>query len=331
VEDVVRLRPDQVRTVEVGFRTVPGSTEVAPGYSWASLHGGDGMRRMENESLMLTGDNNLVEVMATVRYRVVSPRVYLFEVAEPDEVIRGAAEAVLRTQVAGRPLGRLLTVDRDDFRRETLARLEARLREFGPDTLGIRLDGVSLHDLHPPPDVVPAYDEVARALEDRAKQINDAKTYARGRKEEASAEATRTVLDARAWAGEKRALAQATHDNFLARSKARRELSLVQEWDLFTHALNDSLNGLSVTEAESRAEKRRADAVALHAAVSDFRLFWDTLAAALTGRELVLIDAEKVPGRRHLLLLDPDLLRVPAPVLSPGREPVPRSPAHEGP
>src|SRR5207247_431084 len=131
VEDVVRLKPDRVRTVEVGFRTIPGSTEVAPGYSWASLHGGDGIRRVPDEALMITGDGNLIEVQATVRYRVSDPRVYLFEVAEPDEVLRGTAEAVLRGLVAGRPVAQLLTVDRAGLQREVLGQLQQRCRQYG--------------------------------------------------------------------------------------------------------------------------------------------------------------------------------------------------------
>ncbi len=55
---------------------------------------------------MITGDGNLVEVLATVRYRVADPRVYLFAARDPDAVIRAAAESVLRELVAGRAVPR---------------------------------------------------------------------------------------------------------------------------------------------------------------------------------------------------------------------------------
>ena len=52
----------------------------------------------------------------------------------------------------------------------------------------------------------------------------------------------------------------------------------------------------------------------------DFRLYWDNLARALSGRELLLIDADQVRGQRNLMLFDPDQLRIPVPMwLPPGR------------
>ena len=58
---------------------------------------------------MITGDGNLVELQATVRYTVSDPRVYLFEVSDPPAVVRDAAESVLREMTAGRTFGDLLT------------------------------------------------------------------------------------------------------------------------------------------------------------------------------------------------------------------------------
>ncbi len=55
----------------------------------------------------------------------------------------------------------------------------------------------------------------------------------------------------------------------------------------------------------------------LQAALTDFRLYWDALAQALAGREKVIIDADKVPGRRHLLFLDPEQFRFPFPFTIP--------------
>jgi Cu+-exporting ATPase len=317
IETVTRIKPDRVRLIEVGFRTIPGDTPIAPGYSWASLHGGDGIRRIPDEAMMITGDGKLLEVQATVRYHVrpADVRTYLFEVREPEEVVRAAAEAVLRGMIAGRVFADLLTVERGVFQEEALKLLAQRLRDYGPHGLGIQLEGISLHDLHPPAEVVPDYYAVTQAMEYHDRRINEAEKDAIATVQTARATSKKIVHDARAVLMEKVYQAQGYRDAFLTRSAGRKTLGLEQEWRLFAEALATTLSGVSSTESQAQYERRRQEAVSLQAGLTDFRLFWGTVAGALKGRDLVLIDADRVPGRRHLLLLDPDQLRPPPTVV----------------
>jgi Cu+-exporting ATPase len=322
VEDVVRLKPDLVRRVEVGFRSIPGDTPVAPGYSWADLHRGEGIIREPDEAVMITGDGNLLEVQATVRYRVRRGDVaaYLFGVRDPDEVVRAAAESVLRGLLAGRVFADVLTSGRASFQEEALRRLVERCRDYGPVGLGIELEGIALHDLHPPAEVVPDYYEVTKAMENRDRQRNEAETDAVRQVAEARAKAAKIIHDAQAEKAEKVFRATGYRDAFLARSRGRKALSAEQEWQLASEVLATTLAGGSAAEAKAQYERRRRELVARQAALTDFRLFWDTLGQALSGRELILIDADRVPGRRHLLLLDPDQLRPPPPILIQPRQ-----------
>jgi hypothetical protein len=75
--------------------------------------------------------------------------------------------------------------------------------------------------------------------------------------------------------------------------------------------------GQDLASAFGDYDRRRSQRIALLTTLTEFRLFWDTLGQALAGREKILIDADKVPGRRQLLLFDPDQLRVPAPIVAP--------------
>jgi Cu+-exporting ATPase len=81
--------------------------------SWSSAHG-DGVVRLPDEAVMITGVGKLVELQATVRYSIRRDEIigYLFDVRDPDEIIRGATEAVLRETVASRPFLALLTTAR---------------------------------------------------------------------------------------------------------------------------------------------------------------------------------------------------------------------------
>jgi Cu+-exporting ATPase len=314
VERVVRVQPDRIRTVELGFRTVPGSGKAPGAMAWASLHGGDGIKRVEDEAVMITGDGNLIEVQATVRYRVTDPHVYLFQVADADETVRAAAESVVRGLIAGRPFLELLTSRREEFQETVLAQLRQRCAHY---RLGIALDGVALHDLHPPQEVVGAYHDVTRAMEAHDKLINEAKARELSAVRGAQAEAVKLRADAEAAYTEKVQKAEAEKDRFLTWSRARKALPFDREWPLLLDAVDGLLKGDDPAEVYAGYAKRRGEAQALQAAVTDFRLYWDALGLALSGRELVLVDAEKVPGRRQLLLLDPEQFRVPFPVLTP--------------
>jgi Cu+-exporting ATPase len=323
VEEVTRLQPARVHSVEVGFRTTaaPGGSPAA--LTWESAHGGS-WQRVEPEAVMITGDGNLVEVQASVRYTIADPHAYLFEVRDPDELLRAAAESVLREAVAGRPFLDLLTTDRQRFQEDVLTRLDARLKGYGPAGLGVRLDGLSLEDLHPPQQVVPAYHDVARAMERRDQLVNEARAEALHKERQGQWEAQKIVREAQAAKTEVVAQAKAERATFLARQQMRAGLTLRQEGALLWEAAQDLARGRKAEDVVRDYRQRRRDWVALQATLTDFRLFWDAVGQALAGRPKMIVDSDKVPGRRQLLLFDPDQFRVPVPVMGvPARAPGP--------
>src|SRR5262249_54280023 len=152
---------------------------------------------LTDESLLLTCDGNLVEVLATIRYTVSDPRAYLTATADPDAIIRSQSEAVLRELAAAKPFLDLLTSDRAGFGRDAGARLERRLRESAPN-VGVHLAGFTVHDLPPPPQVVAAYHAVAEAIQNRDKAVNEAKAEAVRTRRRAEEESLRIVRGAEA-------------------------------------------------------------------------------------------------------------------------------------
>jgi Cu+-exporting ATPase len=323
IDNTLRVQ-QRLRIVEVGFRMVPGRTDTAGPLSWTSSHSTDQV--IPDEAMMITGDGNLVELQATVNYRVLQPHVYLFQVRDAGEIVRASAESVLRNMVVGQPFFELLTVNRARFQQEALDRLDKRCKEYGPYGLGVAFDSLSLKDLHPPGEVVQAYYDVAKAMEGHNQAINNAEAGARRKLRAAEAESQRIVLRARAARTEKIKQAEADTITFLLRSKARKELSFSRELSLCTDAMAAVFRGESPEQAAAEYQRRRQAMIALQGTLTDFRLFWEALAQALSGRDLVLIDADKVAGRRHLLLLDPDQFRVPVPMLVPNRGSPERAP-----
>jgi Cu+-exporting ATPase len=345
VEEVTRVRPEAVRDVEIGFRTDPKTARQLVAGDWSNPHGGDGMVRVPDEAVMITGDGNLVELLATVRYSIRNPRVFLFEVGDPEAILRSDAESVLREVVAGRPFHELLTSQRAVLAHDVLTRLDERCRRHGPDGLGIRLDGLALHDLHPPQEVVEKYYEVTRAMEARDREIDQAQAGVLynprpldqserlladaerdgGRSGLSLAEAVslalRKVRQAQAARAEKVSAAEAGRDVFLARENARAGLSPETEWGLVLDAIGEIRTGKAPGAAYAAYRDRRADLLALQPVLNDFRLFWTELGRALAGRDKMIIDADQVPGRRNLLLLDPDQFKVPIPMPAPRAAP----------
>ena len=107
-----------------------------------------------------------------------------------------------------------------------------------------------------------------------------------------------------------------------ARASSLPNVTLPQEWSLAAEALEEVLAGRSPTAAFADYERRRNELIALQIALTDFRLYWDTLGRALAGRDKLLIDAEHLPGRRQLLMFALDQLRVPVPMMGlPDRAP----------
>jgi Cu+-exporting ATPase len=320
VEEIQRLQPARVESVEIGFRS-QGSRPTA-NLDWASVHSAAGLQRLADEAVMVTGDGNLVELQATVHYVIADPRAFLFGAREPEQVIRAATEAALREAVAGEQFVKLLTLDRQRLQDRTLARIRALCSIYG--NVGIRLEDLALHDLHPPQAVVPAYHDVARAMEARERQINEAHAGAIRKKRLTQAEALQVVRKAETAKYEKVSQAAATGSAFHFRQGVRRQLGWRQESRLLGEALLTSWRGLPASSVAADYSRRREEMRALQTTLTDFRLFWTALGKALAGREKVIIDADRVPGKRQLLLIDPGQWRIPSPLLTPS-ERAPRS------
>ena len=231
---------------------------------------------MPDEAVLMTGDGNLVEMQATVRYTIKDPRRYLFDVEDPAGVVRDAAESVLRELTAGKTFADLLTRGREAFHAEALARLQDRCDGYGRGGLGVRLEGVSLADLHPPQEVVEAYHQVTMAMEKSDERVNQATAEALGRERAEEANKTGAVRKAEAEALDKVRRAEAMRDAVTARVRARKALAWDQEWALLRDAVLEAWND-PLPDEDERARRaaqhyaeRRAEAVAAAGAADGF-------------------------------------------------------------
>ncbi len=295
IDDVVRVSK-RLKTVDVGFRETPENLKGERSWMWTSAHRKE--NRLQEEAMMMTGDSKLVDVQATVRYRIVDARAYLFGVSQADEMLRTSAETVFRQLIASSPFLDLLTVSRQAFETEALQRLEAKLEEYEPRGLGLKIEGIALLDLHPPSEVVKSYYKVAEAMADKDRRVNLARERALSRKITAEAEAMQIVARAQGQARETILEAEGELVKMQAQLAGRNEIPFAQQAFLGLQKL--------LTGKDDTAEKLRAQQ-----ALVDFRIYWDVIGKGLRGRELLIIDApeSKIRGRRDLYLFDPEQFR----------------------
>ncbi len=146
--------------------------------------------------LMLTGDQNIVNVQFSVAYPVSDPKSYLFDVSDPDEMLQQVAESAMREAVGRRPA---LDIFRDD--RQGIA---SSVREIIQSTLdsykaGLQVNAISIEDAAPPREVADAFDEVQRAEQDEDKFVEQANQYSNQKLGQARGEAAQIREDAAAY------------------------------------------------------------------------------------------------------------------------------------
>ena len=241
--ETVRLIPTaRVLKEEFGFRTeVPGRRTRFSA------------RQFLNESLMLTGDLNVIDVDWIVQYRIADPVKFLFQVREPVDTIRDVSEAVMR-QVVGNRLGSdVLTVGREAVQVEVKVEMQEILNTY---ETGVRITAVKLQDVTPPDPVKPAFNDVNEARQDRERTINQAQEQANREIPKARGEAARTIAESQGYALERVNRAKGEAQRFQAILAEYRKAPEVTRKRLYLEAMTKILpeaKSLYIVDADQKA------------------------------------------------------------------------------
>jgi len=177
IETVDTPKVTEVKRIEIGFRTLKNGQ----------------YRSVEKESLMLTGDENIVDAEMIVQYKIKDPVAYLFRIVGPELTVREAAEASLRTVVGRNKIDETLTTGKFTIQEETKNQLQSILDNYNS---GIHVVAVQLQDVSPPKEVIGAFKDVASAKEDKNRMINQAEGYRNDVIPKARGEAEAMIRDA---------------------------------------------------------------------------------------------------------------------------------------
>ena len=194
IEQVIRVDVDQIRTVEVGYRS-------------------EGRQQMviQDEASMLTQDENIVDVKLAVQYKVKSPADYLFHDRDPEITIRDATESSIREVVGKSKMDFVLKEGRSEVAARTKELLQTILDRYNN---GLLVTSVNLQDAQPPEQVQEAFFDAIRAREDEDRLINEAEAYSNEVIPKARGGAARITEDANAYKAKIVATAQGDVSRF---------------------------------------------------------------------------------------------------------------------
>jgi len=152
--------------------------------------GGTPAAAAPDESLMLTGDENIVDLSFTVQWHVSDAAAYLFRVKDPDDAVRAVAESAMREVVGRNALKSILTNGRGAVQDQTAAVMQRILDSYHT---GVVIDAVQIQSANPPTPVVTSYQDIAKAGQEAQSAINDANTYRNKVVNEARGDAAKIV------------------------------------------------------------------------------------------------------------------------------------------
>jgi membrane protease subunit HflK len=194
IGSVVKPKVTVVNTTEVGFRGSDGQRRA-------------GYRDVNEESLMLTGDENIVDIDFAVQWQIDPAKAedYVFNIVDPAASVKAVAESVMREVVGRRNIQQILTTDRSAVEVEVRQQMQEVLNRYGA---GVEIRQVQLQKVDPPAQVIDAFRDVQAARQDQDRMRNQAETYASKVVPEARGEASRIVQEAEAY--KERSVAEAT-------------------------------------------------------------------------------------------------------------------------
>ena len=225
IETVNTPKVTEVKRVEIGFRT---------------LRNGQ-YRTVEKESLMLTGDENIVDAEMIVQYKIKDPVAYLFNIVEPELTVREAAEASLRTVVGRNKIDETLTTGKFTIQEETKSQLQSILDLYES---GIHIVAVQLQDVSPPKEVIGAFKDVASAKEDKNRMVNQAEGYRNDVIPKARGEAEAMIRDAEGFKESRIKRAEGDAAKFTTILQEYRKAKSITEKRLYLETMEKVLPGI---------------------------------------------------------------------------------------
>ncbi len=184
IESVILPGVTDVHQIDIGFRMLGGDRRTGQS------------RSVPEESLMVTGDQNIIDIQFTVQWRIADAGLFLFRIREPEATVKIAAESAMREIIGRTDIQPALAEARGQVEVDARNLLQKTLDEY---EAGIAITGLVLQQVQPPAPVIDAFNDVQRAIQDRDRLKKQAEAYERDVIPRARGEATRVTQGAEAY------------------------------------------------------------------------------------------------------------------------------------
>ncbi len=212
-----------INRLEIGGRSDSGGLEAGSS--------------LQAESLMLTGDENIIDIHFNVQWQISDPNKYLFEIFDPEATIKNAAEAAMREVIGQTPLERALSGSgRKELEARTLEILQRILDSYGA---GVTVTQVAAQRVDAPAAVVEAFRDVQAAAADKVRAENEAQADFNRVTQQAEGEAQQIIKEAEAYRDQKIAIATGDASRFLAVYEEYRQAKTITERRIYLETMED--------------------------------------------------------------------------------------------
>ena len=223
IEQVEIVNVERRRFVEIGYR---------------SGTGGQAGLTVEREALMLTKDENIVNIQLAVQYQISDPGKYLFDVRQPEAVLKQVAESAVREVIGKSDMDFVLKEGRAEVVSRVKKAMQTILDQYGS---GMLVSDVNLQDAQPPEEVQGAFSDAIKAREDKERLKNEAETYANEVIPKARGRAARQTQEAQAYKESLIAKAQGEASRFTALLKEYKKAPEVTRQRLYLETMETVL------------------------------------------------------------------------------------------
>ncbi len=181
IAKVEKVNVEEIRNIEIGYRSRGGTQSVGS---------------VPSESLMLTKDENIIDIKFAVQYRIKDAQNYLFSVISPDITLRQATESAVRDVIGKSNMDYVLTEGRADIASRSRDLIQEIADRYNT---GLEVTTVNMQDAQPPDQVQGSFADVVKAREDKQRLINEAEAYSNDLLPKARGASARIIAEAEAY------------------------------------------------------------------------------------------------------------------------------------
>jgi modulator of FtsH protease HflK len=240
IEYAIKQKVTRIEREEIGFRST-GSLNTPGSSPQLQTRTATSQRNISEESLMLTGDENIVDINFDVQWKIRDIKDFLFNVYKPKDTVKSTAESAMREVIGNTPIAAALAEGRSSIEQRTKDLLQKTLDSYGA---GVEIVRLQMLKVDPPAQVVDAFRDVQTARADKEREINQAQAYQNDIIPRARGDASRLVQEAEGYKQEVIARSKGEASRFLAVYEQYVNAKDVTKKRLYLETMEELLQGM---------------------------------------------------------------------------------------